>query len=282
MSLTSVVSWSLVSGYKTLLGAGTDPSCSLTSKRATEAENAAMKHLQKLLLFLLLVTCPPAKASYSWNWRERGGEAKTHSTPYMAYLQGKNNQFCGGFLVAPNWVMTAAQCFVHKPLTVILGAHTIQKREDSWQTFEVQEYHCHPGFMSPKKGNDILLLKLKGNATSNRYVEIIPLEKSKVPGGTECSIAGWGYKTSTATLREANVTIIKKRDCLSHFPGLADNLICGHSESPGVPEKGDTGDPLVCNKAAYGIFSYKHNNWPGFYTHIAPYLHWVYSVMKSA
>jgi len=48
----------------------------------------------------------------------------------------------------------------HKPLTVILGARTIQRREESWQTFEVQEYHCHPDFISPKKGNDILLLKV--------------------------------------------------------------------------------------------------------------------------
>ncbi|KAM6310453.1 granzyme E-like [Podargus strigoides] len=280
MSLTSVVSWSLVSGYKTLLGAGRDPSCSLTSKGSTEAENAMMKHLQKLLLSLLLVTSSPAKATYSWNQMERGSEAKTHSTPYMAYLQGKNNHFCGGFLVAPNWVMTAAQCFIHKPLTVILGARTIQRREESWQTFEVQEYHCHPDFISPKKGNDILLLKLKGNATSNSYIRTISFEKSKVPGGTACSIAGWGYKIPTATLREVTVTIIKQRDCLSHYPGLADNLICGRSESAGVPEKGDAGDPLVCNNKAYGIFSYRHNNWPGFYTHIAPYLPWVNSVMK--
>lgn len=32
MNLISVVSWRLVSGYKTLLGTGRDPSCSLTSK----------------------------------------------------------------------------------------------------------------------------------------------------------------------------------------------------------------------------------------------------------
>ncbi|KFO69342.1 Chymase, partial [Cuculus canorus] len=121
---------------------------------------------------------------------------------YLAYLQGENNCFCGGFLVAPNWVMTAAQCLAYKPLTVILGAHTIQTREESWQTFEVLEYHRHPEFKSPKSGKDILLLK------------------------------------------------------------------------------SDAGGPLVCNNKAYGIFSYRHKNWPGFYTRIAPYLHWVDSVMK--
>ncbi|KFP84144.1 Granzyme E, partial [Apaloderma vittatum] len=209
-----------------------------------------------------------------------GGKTKTHFTPYVAYLQGENNHFCGGFLVAPNWVMTAAQCFIHKPLTVILGAHTIQRREESWQTFEVQEYHCHPDFVSPQRGNDILLLKLKGNATSNSYVRTISFEKSKVPGGTACSIAGWGHKTPSAMLREATITIIKQRECLSHYPGLADNLICGHSGSAGVPEKGDAGNPLVCNNKAYGIFSYRRNNRLGFYTHVEPYLPWVNSVMK--
>ncbi|NXU37665.1 GRAF protein, partial [Drymodes brunneopygia] len=213
---------------------------------------------------------------------------------YLAYLQGKDNHFCGGFLVAPGWVMTAAQCLVHKPLTVILGAHTLRRREESWQTFEVKEYHCHPDFSSPRKGNDILLLKLNGNATSNGHVRPISLEKSKVRGGTECSVAGWGYRTATVTSREATVTIIKQRDCLSHYPGLADNLVCGRSRSAGVPEKvslgpgrrrrlqgrGDAGDPLVCNNKAFGIFSYRHSNWPGFYTHISPYLPWVNSVMK--
>ncbi|KAM9369079.1 granzyme E-like [Phaethornis superciliosus] len=281
MSLTSVVSWSLISGYKTLLGVGTDPSCSLTSKGPTEAEKAMKKPLLNPLLTLLLVTCPSAKANDSWKWMQGGGGAKVSPTPYLAYLQGVNNHFCGGFLVAPRWVMTAAQCFEHQPLTVILGAHTIQRREKSWQIFEVQEYHCHPDFTTPRRGNDILLLKLKGNATSNRYVKTISLEKSKVPAGTVCSTAGWGYKTSKTTLHTDNVTIIKRRDCLNRYPGLANNLICGDSEFSGLPEKGDAGDPLVCDNTAYGIFSYKQKHLPGFYTDIAPYLPWVNSVMKS-
>ncbi|NXJ71421.1 MCPT9 protease, partial [Rostratula benghalensis] len=213
---------------------------------------------------------------------------------YVVYLQGRNKEFCGGFFVAPNWVMTAAQCFKHKPLTVVLETHTIQKKEETWQKFQVQEYHLHPNFRNPKEGNDILLLKLKGNATSNN-VRTISFEKAKVPGETMCSIAGWVHKATT-TCRKADVTIIKQRDCLSHNPGLADNLICGYSRSSGIPEEvsltsgiegcgggfnlSDAGAPLICNNKAYGIFSYRQKNWPAFYTHIAPYLPWVNTVMK--
>ncbi|XP_064030943.1 granzyme B-like [Pogoniulus pusillus] len=235
-----------------------------------------MKHLQKLLLLsLLLVTCSSATAYRSWTRLEGRDEAKSHFTASLAYLQGRNNHSCGGFLVAPGWVMTAAQCSKYKPLTVTLEAHT--SKEGSWQTFEVQEYHCHPNFTKPEAGNDILLLKLQGNATSNSY---LPLEE-KPRRVSKCSMLGWEHRAHSATLRKATVTVISNRDCMSYFPGRAKNLLCGRSGSAGVPGKSDAGDPLICNNKAFGIFSYKYGTWPGFYTLIAPYLSWVESVMKS-
>ncbi|KAM8986766.1 granzyme K-like isoform 3-T3 [Ara ararauna] len=196
-----------------------------------------MKDLQHLLLPILLLLSPAPRASSAWNQSDRGHEAWIQDMPYMAYVQGKNQQSCGGFLVAPSWVMTAAQCLDYKPLTVILGAHTVQRTEQSWQSFKVQQYHRHPGFTSPKNGNDILLLKLNGNATTNHHVRTISFNTDRVLGGTKCSVKGWSHTTSTATLCQVCVTILKPRQCLNWAPGLAQNLICALNESSTWPKK---------------------------------------------
>ncbi|NXJ12022.1 GRAG protein, partial [Odontophorus gujanensis] len=156
---------------------------------------------------------------------------------YMAYLRGKDGGFCGGFLVAPGWVMTAAQCYSHSPLTVILGARDIQREEESWQQLQVQKYHCHPQYRRREGGHDILLLELKGNATTNDHVRTISFPKMRVQGGAVCSIAGWGHGAHSASFHEAKVTVSKQRDCLAIYPGLADNVICATSGSDGVPDE---------------------------------------------
>ncbi|NWJ01944.1 GRZ1 protein, partial [Crypturellus undulatus] len=201
---------------------------------------------------------------------------------YLAYLRGKNNHFCAGFLVAPNWVMTAAQCSSHKPLTVILGAQNVQKREENWQTFEVQGYHPHPAYRTAHIENDILLLKLKGNATSNSYVRPISLQKQNNIGQPECAVVGWGPEGAAAAPQETRVTVRPTRECLTIYPGLPLNSICTRSASSGALWKvrGDIGGPLVCKNRAYGIFSYKYNGLYSYYTAISSYISWINDVMK--
>ncbi|XP_050790124.1 granzyme B(G,H)-like [Gopherus flavomarginatus] len=238
-----------------------------------------------LLILLTLLSPTSTHAGASWSDIVGGHEAVPHSRPYMAYLNRSNSHFCGGFLVSPGWVMTAAHCKGN--LTVILGAHNIHKQENSQQTFAVQSYHPHPDYKERTKVNDILLLKLKGKARVNKYVHAIDLPKAKgnVGPGSQCSTAGWSHidmGNATNKLFETNVNIWPQKECHSVNPGIIiKSIICVASKRRvNNCSQGDGGDPLVCNRTAEGIFSYDFKYPPGFYTSIAYHLVWIKETMK--
>uniref|UniRef100_A0A8C3H8P0 Peptidase S1 domain-containing protein n=1 Tax=Chrysemys picta bellii TaxID=8478 RepID=A0A8C3H8P0_CHRPI len=155
-----------------------------------------------------------------------GKNAKPHSRPYMAYLQIQDGRYiktCGGFLVAENFVLTAAHCNGDK-ITVKLGAHNISEQERSQQEIPVRRQILHPQYDTETTNNDIMLLQLAETVKLNKWVKTIPLPRTnkRVKPGTKCSVAGWGRTSRqsksapTTILQEANLKVLEDDVCLKN------------------------------------------------------------------
>ncbi|XP_032127954.1 granzyme M, partial [Sapajus apella] len=123
-----------------------------------------------------------------------GQEAAPHSRPYMASLQRNGSHLCGGVLVHPKWVLTAAHCLPQRTagLRLVLGLHALG---GPGLTFHIKSIVQHPRYRPPPVlENDLALLKLEGKVKPSRTIRPLALpSKSQVPAvGARCSVAGWG------------------------------------------------------------------------------------------
>uniref|UniRef100_K7GEC0 Peptidase S1 domain-containing protein n=1 Tax=Pelodiscus sinensis TaxID=13735 RepID=K7GEC0_PELSI len=243
--------------------------------------------MQVHFLFLLpmVLLLPPG----TWAGEIIGGkEARPHSRPYMAFLEiqdGEETFGCGGYLVAKDFVLTAAHCQGDN-ITVTLGAHDISQQEESQQVIPVQCQIPHTQYNNQTRSNDIMLLKLRHKAELTPAVKVIALPRWKIRKPAKCSIAGWGKisneknSTSSPTLQEVELKIMENGACQqSRYRNFnPSSMLCvGDPTEEKASFQGDSRGPLVCDGKPQGIVSYgrKDGSAPQVFTKVSKYVPWI-------
>nr|XP_014432687.1 transmembrane protease serine 2 isoform X1 [Pelodiscus sinensis] len=253
---------------------------------------------------LRCVKCGLSSKNVSPSGRIVGGSASAlKEWPWQISLQVQGSHVCGGSIITPEWIVTAAHCVegqLSSPYYWTVYAGILTQSETRYRSgYKVTKIISHPNYNSDSKDNDIALMKLQ---TPLRFTDTVGPVCLPNPGmlfqsNQECWISGWGAVQqggkSSDVLNAVMVPLIDHNTCNSAtvYNGLVlPTMICaGYLKGGKDSCQGDSGGPLVTEKNSVwwlvgdtswgsGCASLRK---PGVYGNMTVFTDWIYRNMQA-
>ncbi len=228
-----------------------------------------------------------------------GEESAEGAWPWMTAIYYRNCspeqcQFCGGSLIAPNWVLTAAHCAAavgNTPIDVFLGGVDLAGQGTQ---IRVDQVIVHEDFDPNTLDNDIALLHLSQPAGIK---PVVMIESGDPDGLTDpdnmAKMLGWGATSEggpgSQLLMEVEVNILTNAAANQALAPFGSRLTANMLPA-GVPGggkdtcQGDSGGPFLVRDGSRrwvlaGVTSWgigcARPNLPGIYARVANYREWI-------